>query len=142
MHQYGIWIKEAVSTVGTGVLTLTGAINGYTTFNSQVNVGETVVYSIEDNGADRELGIGTLIAADTLERTIVRAKLVGGVFTANPSAPLNLSGKAEVACTTDAVLLEWAEGIRESTGHDGEVVAVDPSGLAVLTGELDGGVIP
>ena len=143
MHQYGIWIKETTGTTGTGTITLTGPINGFASFASQMSAGDTVLYSIGDNGgSNRELGVGTLTSPTALARTTIRAKLVGTTFTANPSTGLNLSGSAEVAVTTDALLLEWAESIRQSTGHSGEVLVVGAGGLSGLSGTVDGGVVP
>jgi hypothetical protein len=141
MHKYALWVRERTTTTGTGDITLAGAITGYTTFSSQINAGDSVLYSIKD-GNDRELGVGTLSATNILQRTTIRATLVGGFFTANPTSGLNLSGVAEVSVTDDRVLSEWSEGIRQSTGHDGEILVVGAGGLAGLAGTVDGGVIP
>ena len=140
MHNYALWVKESTATTGTGAITLGGAVTGFTTFASQVTPGQTVLYAVVD-GNNRELGVGTLTNATTLTRTTVRATLTGGTFASNPANGLNLSGNAEVAVTADAVLLEWAESIRQSTGHDGETLVVGGSGIAALSGVLDGGVV-
>jgi hypothetical protein len=140
MYKFALWARERTASTGTGDITLSGALPGFATFSSQLAANDTVIYSIHD-GDSRELGVGTLISNTVLERTTVKATLQGGVFSAG-GGKLNLSGNAIVACSDSAELLTWASGIRESTGHTGEVLVVEGTGLAALSGVVDGGVVP
>jgi hypothetical protein len=136
---YGIWIKETTSTTGQGDVSLDGAMSGFAAFSSQFQDGDTVLYSIID-GSDRELGEGVYHAGNTLSRNTVRAVLVSGVLTLNPAGRLNLTGQAEIACTDDATLLNWAAALRLSSGKGGWVAAVDPAdNLLKLSDTIDPG---
>lgn len=66
-------IYETTTTVGTGAITLGGAISGYYTFSSVMSTGDTCYYVIFDSitGANEE-GVGTYTSAgNTLSRTTV-----------------------------------------------------------------------
>jgi hypothetical protein len=136
---YGLWIKETTSTTGQGDVTLAGASPGFAPFSSQFQDGDVVLYSIID-GSNRELGEGVYHAGNTLSRNTVRAVLVGGALTLNPTGRLNLTGQAEIACTDDALLLNWAAALRLSSGKAGWVPVVDPAdNILKLTQTIDPG---
>ena len=101
MVRIGNWTAENCSTVGTGSLVLTSAIEAAARFKDSVSAGE-VWYSIID-GANREAGIGTFNGLGVIERTTVTATLTQGVFKDNSPLPLPLSGEAIVACTFNAL---------------------------------------
>lgn len=65
-------VKETTTSINTGNITLAGAPTGFQTFASQMQAGDTCGYAI-DNGAEWEVGIGTLIDSVTLGRTTVLA---------------------------------------------------------------------
>lgn len=100
-------IKETSSTTGTGTLTLT-AVNGFARFSSAFAVGDRAAYCIKD-GNNREWGVGTVGAGDTLERTFRLGTLVAGVYSsslAGTLTPITLtSGAAEVICDVHDLLL-------------------------------------
>lgn len=72
-------VREYSTTIGTGDITLSGALAGHVPFADAFSVGENVIYVVED-GDDYEIGTGTLVAAGTLERTTVEETLVAGTL--------------------------------------------------------------
>lgn len=142
MAKFLLWAREKTLTTGTGDITLAGPISGYASFQSQAGVGDYVFYAITDNTTDRELGIAMVVSATMLRRTTIRATLAGGLFKANPTAGLNLSGAAQVYSPDSAQLLTWAEGIRLSAGHQGDTLVVGTNNIATLSNRLDAGIVP
>ena len=81
-------IKETTLTSGTGLtLPLTAEAN-YGRF-SNVGVAGTKVYYALRSGTDSELGIGTIQANNTLDRTTPLVTVVSGVY--DDSAPSRIS---------------------------------------------------
>lgn len=72
-------VRETTATVGTGTVTLAGAVTGYQSF-SIIGTGNTTYYTIAGQGtAEWEVGIGTYTAAGTLlARTTVLASSNSG----------------------------------------------------------------
>ena len=67
-------VKENSTTSGTGNITLAGiaAGQGNVTFSSGIGVGNTTYYCIFEQGTNTfEIGVGTLSASTTLQRTTV-----------------------------------------------------------------------
>ena len=62
-------VQETSTTVGTGSLTLIGAVTGFQTFLSGIGSGNTTYYCVTDN-TNWEVGIGTYTTS-TLARTTV-----------------------------------------------------------------------
>lgn len=90
-------VQETTTTTGTGTVTLAAA-TGFNRF-SVFAVGGIASYAIKD-GNNREWGMGTVSAGNTLARTHVMATLVAGTYNAtNPTAITLASGAAEVICT-------------------------------------------
>ncbi|RMD66650.1 hypothetical protein D6833_01220 [Candidatus Parcubacteria bacterium] len=109
------WVKQSTSTTGTAAtLSLDGTPPaGFIAFSDAFVDQESVCYSITD-GDNREIGAGYLTAGApwTLTREVIWDKLENGVYTrgpisvtANPTAPLALSGTAEVSIDATA---QWA----------------------------------
>ena len=63
-------VQESTSTIGTGTLTLAGAVTGYRTFNASFTNGDVVYYTIDDGAGNWEVGYGT-VGTGTLTRTVV-----------------------------------------------------------------------
>jgi len=64
-------VRETTSTVGTGAVTLGGAVSGYVAFSSVITNGNTTYYVIvTTTGASWEVGVGTYNSG-TLTRTTV-----------------------------------------------------------------------
>tara|TARA_R110000796_G_scaffold195116_1_gene311637 strand:+ start:287 stop:673 length:387 start_codon:yes stop_codon:yes gene_type:complete len=65
-------VKETSSSSGTGNITLTGAPDGFITFNTGISTGNTTYYAIRNTGVNEfEVGVGTLLNSTTLVRTTV-----------------------------------------------------------------------
>lgn len=62
-------VRETTTTVGTGTITLAGAVTGFQSFNTAFANGNTVYYVIQ-GGTEWEIGIGT-VGTGTLARTTV-----------------------------------------------------------------------
>ena len=78
-------VLETSTTTGTGDITLSGAPSGYQTFNAGVGTSNTTFYAIFNTVANEwELGLGTLSASTTLQRTTVYSS-------SNANAAVNFS---------------------------------------------------
>ena len=65
-------VQETTNTVGTGTITLAGAVSGFQTFAAIGNDNSTYYTIAGQTGTEWEVGIGTYTAAGTtLSRTIV-----------------------------------------------------------------------
>lgn len=100
-------VKETSTTVGTGALTLAGAITGFQSFTAKCSVGDTVYYGIQTvdvSGAptgEWECGLGTYSGANILTRTTVTSS-------SNAGAVVTLSaGTKQVYITLPAVQVAW-----------------------------------
>lgn len=90
-------VQETTLTSGTGPLTLTKALT-YSRFSERFSVGDLADYEIKAANGDREWGIGTVGAGNTLARTTITGTLVAGIYTPGGTA-LNLStAGAVVSC--------------------------------------------
>jgi hypothetical protein len=69
-------VQETSTTTGTGSLTLAGAVTGFQTFSSAIGNTNTTYYTIQ-NGAEWEVGIGT-VSASALSRDTVLESSNGG----------------------------------------------------------------
>lgn len=74
-------VRETTSVVGTGAVTLLGAVTGFQSF-STIGNGNTTYYCISDQGGPNwEVGVGTYTSAGTtLARTTVLASSNGGAL--------------------------------------------------------------
>lgn len=95
MSNLANWLGQTTSTIGTGAISLDGAIDGYALFND-VPDGE-YYYTIAD-GNDRECGIGTKTGS-SFSRDTVSAVLVNGSYSDSSPSAISLSGGASVYCT-------------------------------------------
>jgi len=118
-------VREYTVTVGTGNITLGGALAGHVRFADAFVAGDSVIYVLED-GDNYEIGTGTLVDAGTLARTKVEETLVGGVRATGTPAAISLSGGARIYCAVSAAYLlnpeKEADLIREMTPDAGVLV--------------------
>lgn len=97
--------KMNTATSGTGTITLSTAVSGFLSFSAAgVTNGQSVTYIIED-GASRELGVGTYTSSGTtLTRSVIKST--------NSDNAVNLSGSATVGITAAAEnFSEWNSAI-------------------------------
>lgn len=64
-------VRETSASSGLGNMALAGAQIGFKRFGAVMAVGDTTWYTITGPGGSWETGVGTYVAADTLERTTV-----------------------------------------------------------------------
>jgi hypothetical protein len=102
MFGLGNWIKESVSSGGTGNLTV-ASVTGFDTFASQFGDGTTTPpaahfrYVVTD-GNDWETGVGHMSAVTTLVRDLIEMKIASGTLTRFPATGLTVSTSAFVFC--------------------------------------------
>ena len=91
-------VKETSASTGTGNITLAGAAQGFITFDSGIGTSKTTYYAIYETGTNNfEVGVGTLSASTTLERTTVISNSAG-----NTSKIVFTTGGLDVFCTLPA----------------------------------------
>jgi len=90
-------VKETSTTTGTGDFTLAGAVTDFESFNSGVGTGNTTYYAIVNPGQNEwEVGLGTLSASTTLQRTTI-------ISSSNSDAAVTFTGGTkDVFCTLPA----------------------------------------
>lgn len=73
-------VREATSTTGTGSFTLGGSPAGYQPFSAVMTNGDTTWYACVLPGGAWEVGVGTWVTGNTLQRTtILRSSNAGAV---------------------------------------------------------------
>ena len=91
-------VKDTSASTGTGNISLAGAAQGFITFNSGIGTSNTTYYAIYETGTNNfEVGVGTLSASTTLERTTVISNSAG-----NTSKIVFTTGGLDVFCTLPA----------------------------------------
>ena len=108
-------VQETTNTVGTGTLTLAGAVTGYRTFNVVFTNGNVVFYTIDDGLGNWEVGYGT-VGTGTLSRDTVLDSSNAGAL-----VPFN-AGSKRVFCTAPSVTL-----LPNQTSNSGKVLTTDGS---------------
>jgi hypothetical protein len=75
-------VREQSTTIGTGTITLTGAVIGYQTFSGAIGNGNTCYYTISNPGTvEWEVGIGTVSAGQLARTTILSSSNAGSLVT-------------------------------------------------------------
>lgn len=94
-------VRETTVTEGTGTLTLDAAVRSHRRFSAALSVGDVIAYCIAHRAQDQwEVGLGTIGAAETLERT----KVLAG---SNGASAVNLSaGTKDVFLTHPAAVVD------------------------------------
>tara|TARA_R110000803_G_scaffold162640_2_gene226296 strand:+ start:1228 stop:1608 length:381 start_codon:yes stop_codon:yes gene_type:complete len=112
-------VKETSTTTGTGNITLAGAVEDFESFNSGIGTPNTTYYSIVNSGQDEwEVGLGTLSASTTLERTTI-------LSSSNSDSAVNFtSGSKDVFCTQPASKAIYKDA-------DGNAVGAASNGFAI-----------
>ena len=137
-------VKETSTTQGTGDITLAGAVSGFITFNSGVGTSNTTYYCIFEQGTNNfEIGVGTLSASTTLQRTTVITNSAGNTskidFNTGGSSTLDVFCTFPANKTMDMVLttqgdMPYASAAntpaRLALGSAGHILQVNSGGNA------------
>ena len=107
MFGLGNWIKESVSSGGTGNLTLGGAETGYIEFykwfgDATTNTPYHYFRYVISDGNDWESGVGHMSATSTLVRDLIETKVASGTVSRFPASGLTVSTSAFVFCDVTA----------------------------------------
>jgi phosphotransferase system HPr-like phosphotransfer protein len=129
-------VRETTTTVGTGSVTLAGALTGYQTFSAAVGNSNTTYYVIAGQGTSEwEVGIGTYASAgNTLARTTVLASSNAGslvTFSAG-TKDVWVDYAAGKAVTTDT--LAYPPAIGGTTPAAGTFTTLTATGQTSLGG--------
>lgn len=73
-------VRESTTTTGTGAFALGGAVSGYRAFNSVMVNGDTTWYACVLPGGAWEVGIGTWVTGNTLQRTTLLDSSTGSAI--------------------------------------------------------------
>lgn len=95
-----VGIKETTATTGAGAVTLS-AVAGFVRVSDAFGVGDPVGYCLISGNGDKEWGIGTAGAGNTLSRDVIVATLVGATFTRGGSA-IELTGTSDLIVTENS----------------------------------------
>jgi hypothetical protein len=100
-------VQETTTTVGTGAVTLAGALSGYRTFSSVLANGDRVPYAIVA-GNEWEVGDGTF-SGTTLTRDIVYASSNAGSLVSFSAGTKNVwIDQPATAVTAMGEMIAWA----------------------------------
>jgi hypothetical protein len=128
-------VQETTTTVGTGTVTLAGAVTGFQSF-SAIGNGNTTYYTIS-GGSEWEVGIGTYTSSGTtLSRTTVLAS-------SNSGSLVNFSaGSKNVFVTYPAKRSAMTTGLTEnvSTISQSYTITTGANAMSVGTITINGGV--
>lgn len=110
-------VLEQSTSVGTGALTLLGAVLGFRSFAAVCSVADTVWYYIEGiavltglPSGEYEYGLGTYSSANVLTRTTVRGSSSSGALV-NLTAGTKLVGIGVLAPRSAATIAEWLSAL-------------------------------
>jgi len=128
-------VRETTQVVGTGSITLLGAVTGYQSF-STIGNGNTTYYACADQGGPNwEVGIGTYSTGGTLARTTVLSSSNGGSlvnFTA---------GTKDVFVTQPSEKAVYEDASNNVTLPAGLTVTNDASISGLTVGKGSGGIV-
>ena len=116
-------VRNYTSIIGTGPITVGGAISGYTSFTDAVIAGDQCYYCVQgiDKPVEREVGRGTMQANGTIVRDPVGGTLYG--FT---------RGSKSISLVTAAEWFTKVEAAGSSGGGGGATSAATRAALAAL----------
>jgi len=95
-------VREGTNTAGTGTVTLTGAVTGFASFDSQIGNGNTTYYTITD-GTNWEVGVGTYNSGTLSRDTVLDSSTGSLVNFAAGFKDVFVTLPAEKVATTDTL---------------------------------------
>jgi hypothetical protein len=117
-------VRETTNTIGTGTVTLAGAVTGYQTFSSALSNNDTCYYTIAGTSSSEwEVGLGTY-STNTLARNTVLASSNGGSLVVFSSGTKDVfitypAGKAVYEDANNNLLLASTVSVLDSTNNVG-----------------------
>jgi len=117
-------VRETTNTIGTGTVTLAGAVTGYQTFSSALSNNDTCYYTIAGTSSSEwEVGLGTY-STNTLARNTVLATSNGGSLVVFSSGTKDVfitypAGKAVYEDANNNLLLASTVSVLDSTNFVG-----------------------
>jgi hypothetical protein len=121
-------VRENSTTTGTGSLTLSGAVSGFQTFSSAIGNTNTTYYCIV-NGAEWEVGLGTVSAGALARTTVLSSSNAGSLVTFT-------AGTKDVFCTypSSKGIYTDASGNTIALGTPASATLTNATGLPLTTG--------
>jgi len=121
-------VRENSTTTGTGSLTLSGAVSGFQTFSSAIGNTNTTYYCIV-NGAEWEVGLGTVSAGALTRTTVLSSSNAGSLVTFT-------AGTKDVFCTypSSKGIYTDASGNTIALGTPASATLTNATGLPLTTG--------
>ena len=121
-------VRENSTTTGTGSLTLSGAVSGFQTFSSAIGNTNTTYYCIV-NGAEWEVGLGTVSAGALARTTVLSSSNAGSLVTFT-------AGTKDVFCTypSSKGIYTDASGNAIALGTPASATLTNATGLPLTTG--------
>lgn len=104
------FVKETTTTTGTVASLTLSAVTGFARFADAFPVGSPVIYAIQ-SGNNRETGVGTVGASNTLTRVRATAKYESGVLTKNPATFMSLAGTSDVMIALSSAATETGQSM-------------------------------
>jgi hypothetical protein len=99
------WVRESITSAGTGDIYLNGTFDGFIKFSDAFSNTQRCFYSVLD-GTNRESGVGIYSSsANTITRAYVFATLVNGVHNVDSPQAINISSAGIIDCmiTTESI---------------------------------------
>ena len=99
------FIQETTTTTGVSTIISLIAIPGFGRFSDAGVAGTSVYYSIESGDGGKELGLGTILSGNKLERTTPLVTAVGSSFDSSSPLRISLTGTSNVGITPSSKIL-------------------------------------
>jgi len=122
-------VRETTTVIGTGNVTLGGVVAGYVRFSSVASPGDTFYYALVHRTKNEwEVGLATVINANTIQRTVVNSSSNGNSLVSFSSGVKDIFIVLSAADISNIAAQIGATGITGATGATG---AQGPVGASI-----------